>query len=110
MIGGRAAEIRHLALYTLVVIGLFFATFNTAGTLAGMWRRVADGVVPLTGISQSLAPAPPPQVEPDPRRPQSTFPPGVPSKPPVPSQDDVLRFELLGAVPAILAGIALLAL
>jgi hypothetical protein len=106
-ITGRAAELRHLGLYALVVIGLFFATFNTAGTFAGVWRRVADGVVPLSGISQNIAPAPPPQVEPDPRRPQATFPPGVPPKPPVPSQDDLLRFELLGAVPAILAGIAL---
>ena len=104
-IGGRAAELRHLALYALVVIGLFFATFNTAGTLSGMWRRVADGFVPLTGISEQLTPAPP--TEADPRRPQATFPPGVPPKPDLPSRDEMLRFELLGAVPAILAGIAL---
>ena len=104
-IGGRAAELRHLALYALVVIGLFFATFNTAGTLSGMWRRVADGIVPLTGIPEQLAPAP--ATEAEPRRPQGTFPPGMPPKPPVPSRDEMLRFELLGAVPAILAGIAL---
>ncbi len=104
-IGGRAAGLRHLALYALVVIGLFFATFNTSGTLSGMWRRVVDGVVPLTGIPEQLAPAPPPGS--DPRRPQATFPPGVPPKPAVPSRDEMLRFDLLGAVPAILAGIAL---
>jgi len=104
-IGGRAAALRHLALYALVVIGLFFATFNTAGTFSGMWRRVADGVVPLTRIPEQLAAAPP--TEADPRRPQATFPPGVPPKPAVPSRDEMLRFELLGAVPAILAGIAL---
>src|SRR5882672_4284479 len=42
-IAGRAADIRHLALYALVVVGLFFATFTTATTIDGMLRRVADG-------------------------------------------------------------------
>ena len=102
-IAGRAAAIRHLALYALVVIGLFFATFNTAGTLDGMWRRAADEFVPLTGVPEQLAPAP--QTEPGPRRPPS--PPVVLPKPVLPSRDERLRFELLGAVPAILAGIAL---
>lgn len=102
-IAGRAAAIRHLALYALVVIGLFFATFNTAGTLDGMWRRAADEFVPLTGVPEQLAPAP--QTEPGPRRPPS--PPVVLAKPVLPSRDERLRFELLGAVPAILAGIAL---
>lgn len=107
LVTARAAEIRHLAMYSLVVIGLFFATFNTAGTLEGVWRRVADELVPLSGVSEQLSPAPAPAVEPDPRQPQPTFPPGVPPTPPLPSRDEMLRFQLLGAVPAILAGIAL---
>jgi hypothetical protein len=92
-IAGRAAEIRHLALYSLTVIGLFWATFNTAGTLDGLWRRIADGFVPLTGIND-LPPFPP------------GAPPGI-SRPPLPSRDEILRFQLLGAVPAIAAGLAL---
>jgi hypothetical protein len=91
-ITGRAAEIRHLSLYALVVIGLFFAVFNAAGTLDGIWRRVADAFVPLTGVDQRFIPTPPP---------------GVPPPPPMPSRDELLRFQLLGAVPAIVAGIAL---
>jgi hypothetical protein len=87
---GRAADIRHLAFYALVVIGLFFATFNAAGTIDGIWRRVADSFVPL-GLDRPIAPLPPPGV----------------NVPPVPSDEDFLRFRLLGAVPAIVAGLVL---
>jgi hypothetical protein len=113
-IGGRAADVRHLALYALVVIGLFFATFSASSTLDGMWRRVADGFVPLTGLYGTVergsgAPTP----EPDLRRGQQTSPPAptrppqLPPAPPPASRDDLLRFQLLGAVPAIVAGFAL---
>ncbi len=88
LITGRAAEVRHLALYALVVVGLFYATFSAAGTLDGIWRRIADAFVTLPGIER---PTPPPGV----------------IVPPAPSRDDVLRFELLGAIPAIVAGIVL---
>jgi hypothetical protein len=88
---GRAAQLRQLALYALVVVGLFFAVFNAAGTLDGIWRRVADSFVPLAGIQQKVAPSPPPGVV----------------IPPAPSGDDILRFRLLGAIPAIVAGITL---
>ena len=105
-IAGRAADIRHLAFYALVVVGLIFATFTTATTIDGMLRRVADEVAPLSGFSRE---PPAPVVEPDLRRgPEPTRPPGVPLKPvPVVSRDDLLRFQLLGAVPAIVAGMAL---
>lgn len=96
-IAPRAAAIRHLALYGLVVIGLFFATFNAAGTLDGLWRRAADALAPLSGLGA-------PNVV------ERTVPPGAPpgSVPPrVPSRDELLRFQLLGAVPAIVAGVAL---
>ena len=88
-ITGRAAEVRHLALYALVVVGLFYATFSAAGTLDGIWRRVADAFVTLPGIA--VQPSPPPGV----------------IVPPAPSRDDVLRFQLLGAIPAIVAGLVL---
>jgi hypothetical protein len=90
-ITGRAAELRHLALYALVVVGLFFAAFNAAGTFDGIWRRVADSFVPLSGFDQKFNPSPPPGV----------------TIPPLPSRDEMLRFQLLGAVPAIVAGIGL---
>jgi hypothetical protein len=104
-IAGRAADLRHLAFYALVLVGLFFATFTTATTIDGMLRRVADEVVPLTGVTREV---PVPVVEPDPRRgPNPTLPPGLPPRPSPVSRDDILRFQLLGAVPAIVAGLAL---
>ena len=88
-IAGRAAELRHLALYGLAAIGLFWAASTTVSTLAGIWGRIADAVAPIPGFSDQFVP-----------------PPGVPV-PPRPSQDDQLRFQLIGAVPAILAGLVL---
>ena len=82
VIGGRAAEIRHLALYSLAVIGLFFAAFSTGFTLQGLWDRViADTLVPLArpGFEQSGGP----------------------------TRDDMLRIQLVNQIPPILAGIAL---
>ena len=88
-IAGRAAALRHLALYGLATIGLFWAASTTVSTLAGIWGRIADAVAPIPGFSNQFVP-----------------PPGV-QVPPRPSQDDQLRFQLIGAVPAILAGLAL---
>jgi uncharacterized protein DUF5671 len=84
VIAGRAAEIRHLVLYGLTIIGLFFAAFSTGFTLQGLWDRVvADNLVPLT--------------RPD------FGPPGFG----VPTRDEMLRFQLINQIPPILAGIAL---
>jgi hypothetical protein len=87
-IRGRAAEVRQLALYALVVIGIFFFSFTTVTTIDGIWRRVVDAFVPLSGIVGA---------------PQG--PPGA--RVPMPSRDDFLRFQLLGAIPAIVAGLVL---
>ena len=107
LIVGRAAELRQLALYALVVIGLFFATFTTASTLDGMVRRAADAAIPLSGLN-TVPVIPPPPAERDPRfETQPTFRPGVPPKRDVPNQDEFLKFQLIGAIPAILAGLAL---
>jgi hypothetical protein len=113
-IAGRAADVRHLALYGLVLVGILFASSSTASTLDGLLRRGADGIVPLSGQSGTRVIQPPGEaVEPDPRRapaptvPPGVPPPGVPPKPELPSQDEFLRFQLLGAIPAILASIAL---
>lgn len=85
---GRAAEVRQLALYGLVVIGIFFFSFTTVTTIDGIWRRVVDALVPLSGIT-GVFPAPPgARIE-------------------TPSRDDFLRFQLLGSIPAIVAGLML---
>ncbi len=107
LVSGRAAEVRHLALYALVVIGLVFATFTTASTLEGVARRAADAFVPLTARNERVIDPAPVPVEPDPRRaPPPSAPPFLPP-PGLPSPDEFLRFQLLGAVPAIIAGLAL---
>jgi hypothetical protein len=83
VIAGRAAEVRHLALYGLAVIGLFFAAFSTGFTLQGLWDRVvADTIVPLN-------------------RP-AFGPPGS-----GPTRDEMLRIQLVNQIPPILAGLAL---
>jgi hypothetical protein len=85
VIGGRAAEIRHLALYGLTVIGLFFAAFSTGFTLQGIWDRVvADAIAP---INRGDFFGPPGQV--------------------APTRDDMLRIQLINQIPPILAGLAL---
>jgi uncharacterized protein DUF5671 len=84
VIGGRAAELRHLALYGLAVIGLFFAAFSTAFTLQGLWDRVvADSLVTLNrGDFVS---------------------PGFQQ----PTRDDQLRIQLVNQIPPIVAGLGL---
>jgi hypothetical protein len=84
LIAGRAAAFRQLVFYLLVVIGLFWAASTTVSTLAGIWDRIADQIAPIPGFISS------------PYVPLST-----------PSRDDMLRFQLIGAVPTILAGLAL---
>lgn len=84
VIGGRAAEVRHLAFYALAVIGLFFAAFSTGFTLQGLWDRVvADTLVPLS-------------------RPDFFGPPGR-----GPTRDELLRINLIHQIPPILAGLVL---
>ena len=89
-ITGRAAGVRHLAMYALVVIGFLFAAFSATQTISDIWRRIADATVAFPPVDRPI-PSPPPGV----------------TLPPQPSRDDQLRFELLGAVPAIVAGLAL---
>lgn len=85
-----AAFVRHVLVYSLVVFGVFWAAFNTTGILSEIWQRVAEA---MTGVPQVPVPERPP---------------GVPAPPePIPSHDDFLRFQLLGAIPAMLAGYAL---
>ena len=89
-ISGRAADVRHLAMYALVVVGFFFAAFSSTQAITEIWRRVADAAVAFPPVDRPI-PSPPPGV----------------TLPPQPSRDDQLRFELLGAIPAIVAGLAL---
>src|SRR6185503_2294283 len=86
VIGGRAAEVRHLALYGLAVIGLFFAAFSTAFTLQGLWDRVvADSLVTLNRGGDFFGP------------------PGFQQ----PTRDEQLRIQLVNQIPPIVAGLAL---
>jgi len=80
VVRGHAAELRHLALYLLVVIGLFFAAFTTAGVIAGLWSRV---IAPALGA--------PPTAQPFSG----------------PTRDELLRFDLVQSVPSIITGAAL---
>ena len=60
----RAIALRHLALYALVVVGLLFATFSATQALSDVWRRIADALVPLSGVDRPVPPSgftPPPQ-------------------------------------------------
>ena len=91
LIGGRAASFRQLVFYALALIGLFWAASTAVSTLAGIWDRIADAVAPIPGLTA----------------PQATPPGVVVASPPAPSRDDLLRFQLIGAVPGILAGLAL---
>ena len=91
LIGGRAASFRQLVFYALALIGLFWAASTSVSTLAGIWDRIADAVAPIPGLTA----------------PQATPPGVVFVSPPAPSRDDLLRFQLIGAVPGILAGLAL---
>jgi hypothetical protein len=90
LIAGRAVEIRHLALYALVVVGFLFATFSATQAITDIWRRVADAFVSFPPVDRPI-PSPPPGI----------------TLPPQPSRDEVLRFGLLGTIPAIVAGLAL---
>src|SRR5438552_13268291 len=91
LIAGRAASLRQLVFYGLALIGLFWAASTSVSTLAGIWDRIADAIAPIPGVTA----------------PQATPPGVVLVSPPGPSRDDLLRFQLIGAVPAIVAGLAL---
>jgi uncharacterized membrane protein YozB (DUF420 family) len=83
-LSARAAELGHLARYGLAVIGLAFFTFSFASLLTTLWQQL---VFPV------------PQIEP-------FYPPGVP-RPPRPSLDETVRFDLASSLPAIVCGVAL---
>jgi uncharacterized protein DUF5671 len=83
-LSARAAELGHLARYALAVIGLAFFAFSFASLLATLWQQV---FFPF---------------------PEPSFPPGIPANPPPrPAQDQVLRFTIANALPAIVCGIVL---
>ena len=86
---GRAAEVRQLALYGLAVVGIFFFSFTTVTTIAG------SGAASPT--SSFLSPA---------SRPAGTTPGRLLRRSAV-ARRDFLRFQLLGAIPAIVAGLLL---
>lgn len=86
LFSGRAAQLRHLAFYGLVLVGLAWGTFSTASTLGQIWDYTSDQIFnPATTTSGP--------------------PPGFPRN--FPSREDFLAFSLLGVAPGIFAGFAL---
>lgn len=85
LVAGRAATLRHLVFYGLTLIGLFGAASSAIGALSEIWQYVTDQLVPLPGLRSF---------------------PGF-AQPPGPTREDTLRFQMLGAVPAIVAGLGL---
>jgi hypothetical protein len=84
-LSSRAAELGHLSRYALAVIGLAFFTFSFASLLATLWQQL---FFPF---------------------PEPSFPPGVvpANVPQRPTQDQILRFTIANALPAIVCGVAL---
>ena len=83
-LSARAADLGHLVRYALALIGLAFFTFSFASLLTTLWQQL---LFPF------------PQIEP-------FYPPGVP-RPPRPSLDETVRFDLANSIPSIACGIAL---
>ena len=77
LVAGRAASLRQLVLYSLALIGLFGAAIAAISTLGPIWDYVTQRVVPVRGIDLT------------------------------PNSADMLKFQLLETVPALLAGVSL---
>jgi hypothetical protein len=85
LFSGRAAQLRHLALYGLVLVGLGWASYSAVDALSQIWAYASDQIFnPATNSG-----------------PPSGFPQNFPSR------EDFLWFRLLGVVPGIVAGLAL---
>jgi cytochrome b561 len=77
LFAGRAAQLRHLALYVLMLAGLAWGSYSAINALSQIWLYVADQLV-TPAVGTTFAPPP-----------------------------DYLRFQLLGIVPGVVAGFAL---
>jgi hypothetical protein len=82
---GRAAQLRHFALYGLVLVGLAWGSFGTVIALGQIWDYASDQI-----FNPSASSGPPPG-----------FPQGFPSR------DQFLAFSLLGVLPGIVVGFGL---
>src|SRR2546423_1432229 len=88
LVAGRAASLRQLVLYTLALVGLFGAAIGALSTLGPIWDYVMNRLVPTpTPAIGNFVPAP--------------------FNASTPSPEDFLRFQLLGTVPALVAGLTL---
>ena len=88
LLSGRAAQLRHLALYGLVLVGLTWGAYNAINVLNQIWQYTADQLVSPSGVNEFVAPA-------------GFTPPRGPSK------EDYVGSQLIGALPGIVAGFAL---
>ena len=83
-LSGRAAELGHLVRYGLALIGLAFFTFSFASLLTTLWQQV-------------LFPFPEPSI-----------PAGVSrSNPPRPGLGEMVRFDFVNSLPAMVGGVVL---
>jgi Domain of unknown function (DUF5671) len=85
LFSGRAAQLRHLALYGLVLAALAWGSYIAISTLGEIWTYASDQIFNPPTSSGSVA----------------GFPPGFPSR------EDYLAFRLLGMIPGIVASVAL---
>ena len=85
LFSGRAAQLRHLALYGLVVVGLAWGSYSAINILTQIWEYTSDQI-----FNPGTTSGPPP---------------GFPQR--FPSREEFLTFNLLGVAPGIVAGFAL---
>jgi uncharacterized protein DUF5671 len=85
---GRAAQLRQLALYVLVVVGLAWFSYSTINALNQIWQYAADQLVVPSSVIEFVPP------------------PGI-TIPQSPSREDYLWFQMLGLIPGAAFGFAL---
>jgi uncharacterized protein DUF5671 len=84
LFAGRAAQVRHLAFYGLVLGGVGWGSVSAVTALGQVWQYVADRLVVPIGVSDFV---------PTPFR--------------FPSPEDFFRVQVLGLVPGVLTGFTL---
>jgi hypothetical protein len=87
VIRGRAADLRHLVMYALAVVGLAWMSFTALSALNAVWDYVTNVLVPPLDFGAQPA--------------RGLI---APEKP---SNAQLLRFDLVGDIPAIVAGLVL---
>ncbi|TMC74696.1 MAG: hypothetical protein E6J13_01195 [Chloroflexi bacterium] len=85
---GRAAQLRHFAVYLLVAVGVVWSSYLAINGLNQVWQYVADQLVTPPGLAGFVPPSGFTAVR-------------------FPTREDFLVFQLLGVSSGIVAGLAL---